>query len=55
MTGVQTCALPILRDLGDYVRVLTEDCAEFCGSQGYLEPVLVDRRGGCQLLRPSAR
>ena len=44
-----------LRDLGDYVRVLAEDCAEFCGSQGYLEPVLVDRRGGCQLLRPSAR
>jgi hypothetical protein len=41
-----------LRDLGDYVRVTAEDCAAQCGSQGYLEPVLVDRRGNCQLLRP---
>ncbi len=41
-----------LRDLGDYLRVTAEDCAEFCGSQGYFEPMLVDRRGGCQLLRP---
>ena len=44
-----------LRDLGDYVRVAAESCAAQCGSQGYLEPVLVDRRGGCQLLRPQAR
>lgn len=44
-----------LRDLGDYVRLVAEECAEFCGSQGYLEPLLVDRRGGCQLLRPQAR
>jgi len=42
----------ILRDLGDYVRVSAEDCAEFCGSQGYFEPMLVDRRGACQFLRP---
>jgi hypothetical protein len=26
-----------------------------CGSQGYLEPVLIDRRGACQLLRPQSR
>jgi len=44
-----------LRDLGDYVRVAAEGCAEMCGSQGYLEPVLVDRRGNCQLLRPQAK
>ena len=44
-----------LRDLGDYVRVAAEGCAAMCGSQGYLEPVLVDRRGSCQLLRPQAR
>lgn len=44
-----------LRDLGDYVRVVAEGCAGMCGSQGYLEPVLVDRRGNCQLLRPQAR
>jgi len=45
----------ILRDLGDYVRVSAEDCAALCGSQAYLEPVLVDRRGQCQLLRPQSR
>ncbi len=45
----------ILRDLGDFVRVTAEDCAAMCGSQGYLEPLLVDRRGNCQLLRPQAR
>ena len=41
-----------LRDLGDVVRVAAEGCNDVCGSQGYLEPVLVDRRGNCQLLRP---
>lgn len=45
----------ILRDLGEYVRVTAEDCSALCGSQAYLEPLLVDRRGSCQLLRPSAR
>jgi hypothetical protein len=44
-----------LRDLGEYVRVTADDCAAMCGSQGYLEPVLVDRRGSCQLVRPQAR
>jgi hypothetical protein len=44
-----------LRDLGEYVRVSAEDCSEFCGSQAYFEPVLVDRRGACQLLRPLQR
>lgn len=44
-----------MRDLGEVVRVTAEDCAEFCGSEAYLEPVLVDRRGGCALLRPQAR
>jgi hypothetical protein len=44
-----------MRDLGELVRVAAEDCAEFCGSQAYLEPVLVDRRGGCSILRPQAR
>ncbi|HXR57753.1 MAG TPA: hypothetical protein VN747_00400 [Burkholderiales bacterium] len=44
-----------MRDLGELVRVTAEDCAEFCGSQAYLEPVLVDKRGGCSILRPQAR
>ncbi|MDH3318935.1 MAG: hypothetical protein OEO84_04510 [Betaproteobacteria bacterium] len=44
-----------LRDLGEYVRVSAENCSEFCGSQAYLEPVLVARNGACQLLRPQQR
>jgi len=44
-----------LRDLGDYIRVSAENCAEACGSQAYFEPVLVDKRGGCRLLRPETR
>jgi len=44
-----------LRDLGEFVRVTAEGCAQMCGSQGYLEPVLIDRRGTCQLLRPHGR
>jgi hypothetical protein len=44
-----------LRDLGEYVRVVAEDCAEHCGSLAYLEPVLVERGGACQLLRPQPR
>jgi hypothetical protein len=44
-----------LRDLGEFVRVVAEGCAQMCGSQGYLEPVLIDRRGACQLLRPHGR
>ncbi len=44
-----------LRDLGDYVKVSAENCAAQCGSEAYLEPLLVDRRGNCRLLRPEAR
>lgn len=44
-----------LRELGEFVRVTAEGCAAMCASQGYLEPVLVDRRGSCQLLRPASR
>ena len=44
-----------LRDLGEYVRIAAEDCAAYCGSQAYLEPVLVERGGACQLLRPHRR
>jgi hypothetical protein len=44
-----------LRDLGDLVRVTAEDCTAMCAPQAYLEPLFVDRRGNCQLLRPQAR
>ena len=44
-----------LRDLGDYVKAAAENCTEACGSQAYLEPLLIDRRGNCRLLRPEAK
>jgi hypothetical protein len=44
-----------LRDLGEYVRVSAENCTEQCGSQAYFEPLLVDKRGNCRLMRPESR
>jgi hypothetical protein len=48
------CAVT-LRDIGDYVRASAEDCAAFCGSQAYFEPVLIDKRGSCALMHPHQR
>jgi hypothetical protein len=48
------CAVT-LREIGDYVRVSAENCTEQCGSQAYLEALVIDRRGGCRLLRPEPR
>ena len=45
----------MLREVGDYVKVSAENCAAQCGSEAYLESLLVDRRGNCRLLRPEAR
>lgn len=44
-----------LRDLGDFVRASAEDCAAFCGSLAYFEPVLIDKRAGCMLMTPHQR
>ena len=41
-----------LREVGEYVWLSATDCAEQCGSQAYLEPIVIDRRGYCRLLRP---
>ena len=43
------------REVGDFLRVAAQSCSALCGSDAYLEPVLVDRRGNCQLLHPQAR
>jgi hypothetical protein len=48
------CAVT-LREVGDQVKIEAEDCTQYCGSEAYLEPVLVERRGSCRLLRPQAR
>ena len=42
-------------ELGDALWLRAENCAEHCGSEAYLEPTLIDRRGNCRLLRPDAR
>jgi hypothetical protein len=44
-----------LREVGEYVRIAAEGCSQLCGSQAYLEPMLIDRRGNCRLLRPDAK
>jgi hypothetical protein len=44
-----------LREIGDYVRLAAENCTEQCGTQAYLEPLVIDRRGNCRLLRPESR
>jgi hypothetical protein len=44
-----------LRDLGDFVVLSAERCTSQCGVEAYLEPMLVDRRGNCELLRHGAR
>jgi hypothetical protein len=44
-----------LREVGDYVKVEAQGCSAACGSGAYLEPMLVDRRGNCQLLRPEGK
>jgi hypothetical protein len=52
---VQDRCAATLRDLGDFVMVTAEGCAAQCGSQAYLEPVLVDKRGHCLLLSREVR
>ena len=44
-----------LREVGERVKVAAEGCAQVCGSEAYLEPLLVDRRGGCRLLRAEGK
>ncbi len=44
-----------LRDLGDFVVLGAERCASQCGAEAYLEPMLIDRRGNCELLRHGVR
>lgn len=44
-----------LREVGEFVTIAAENCLQACGSEAYLEPMLIDRRGNCQLLRPVAR
>lgn len=44
-----------LREVGEAVKLSAEGCSRHCGSQAWLEPMLVERRGSCRLLHPEAR
>jgi hypothetical protein len=44
-----------LRDVGDFVALRAENCAAHCSGEAYIEPMLVDRRGNCELLRYGPR
>ena len=44
-----------LREVGDNVKVAAEGCTQVCGSEAYLEPLLVDKRGNCRLLRAEVK
>lgn len=44
-----------LRDVGDFVALRAENCAAQCTGEAYIEPMLVDRRGNCELLRYGPR
>jgi hypothetical protein len=44
-----------LREVGELVKVAAEGCSAQCGGQTAPEPLIVDRRGSCRLLRAQAR
>lgn len=44
-----------LRDAGEFVALSAENCSAHCGAEAHLEPLLIDRRGRCELLRLGAR
>lgn len=44
-----------LRDTGELIALSAENCSAHCGAEAHLEPLLVDRRGNCELLRLGAR
>jgi hypothetical protein len=44
-----------LREVGEFAWISAADCTEQCGSQAYLEPIVIDRRGYCRLLRPEVK
>jgi hypothetical protein len=42
------------REIGEYLWLTAANCADQCGSQAYIEPLVIDRRGYCRLLRPES-
>jgi hypothetical protein len=44
-----------LRDAGEFVALSADNCAAHCAAEAHIEPLLIDRRGNCELLRHGAR
>jgi hypothetical protein len=44
-----------LRDAGELVVLKARNCAAHCAAEAHIEPLLIDRQGGCELLRLGAR
>jgi hypothetical protein len=48
------CAVT-LREVGDAVKLAADGCSARCGAGSGLEPLIVDRRGSCRVLRAEGR
>lgn len=44
-----------LRDAGEFVALRADNCTAHCAAEAHIEPLLIDRRGNCELLRHGAR
>jgi hypothetical protein len=44
-----------LRDAGEFVALSADNCAAHCAAEAHIEPLLIDGRGNCELLRHGAR
>lgn len=44
-----------LRDAGEFLALRAENCAALCGAEATLDPLLIDSRGRCEVLRHGAR
>jgi hypothetical protein len=40
---------------GEFVALSADNCAAHCAAEAHIEPLLIDRRGNCELLRHGAR
>ena len=44
-----------LRDAGEFLALSAENCAALCGAEATLDPLLIDSRGRCEVLRHGSR
>ncbi len=44
-----------LREAGDFIALSAQNCSAQCAAEAHMEPLLIDRRGSCELLRHGLR